>query len=800
LKASTRKTKTTVIISLVIMISILSFYNSIDFGKTDTYPATGGDWYNTENSIITEDFELTGNIYNYDTLRIENCKITIKNNIYSLTSSSVGALTLVNIIVEGIDTSGGSNYGGMNIRNNGLLNLNNVTFKTMKTYAVYTTSSFVITNCTFDTLSGKTIQIESYNEAVPLEDSYIKTSNFKNIPLDYSIYVTRPASVTYTNWTIENCNVSNAGGFYLGNVQESLIKNNIFTNSKLKGIYFNSHARNNTVENNQFINTPTCIYAINSEGNTYNMNIMTGVSDYGFKILESEKNVLMNNRINLTGGIGIYTEDYRSYHETYIVNCSININSTSAVQALALGETNYQFYSPPNRTVTVSNDTTINGKAVRYYSGIANTTLDLTGVEMSKLIMINCTNVSLIGAKVEGYDGMYFANLINCTIANVVSSNNYYNGIETDLCKYTKFINFTTNNNRHNGFAANKKGTYEEHNKFNKFINGVSNNNSWYGFPVRNHMNTLIFNLTSSTNKKGIELQNGIYEMEILNSTFNNNTKSGIHILTSTNLTISNSKFNYNKEKNLYMQNTNNGTISYNEFIKNFDTTSFNVYVDNNLSNIHHNHYSDYIGFDDNNDGFGDNPYRLNATWHEAEIYDNFTIFQDFDGDKLEYFMELKFGTDTTNNDTDSDGLTDYQEIFLPRAFKDNVARYIFTLKPTNPLNNDTDGDGLNDYLEMMEEYSNPNEVDTDNDGFSDLLEHNSNTNASSSSDWPGKANQSTTVQEKTSTVTEPTAERSVMSVPGYPLLTTGILMFSLIGILMKRISKQLINSKKEVL
>jgi hypothetical protein len=78
---------------------------------------------------------------------------------------------------------------------------------------------------------------------------------------------------------------------------------------------------------------------------------------------------------------------------------------------------------------------------------------------------------------------------------------------------------------------------------------------------------------------------------------------------------------------------------------------------------------------------------------------------KDTDGDGLFDYIEEKLGTNPKNPDTDSDGLSD----------GDEVSKY-----KTNPLKADTDGDGLSDGEEVKKYGTNPLEPDTDGDGLSD--------------------------------------------------------------------------------
>jgi hypothetical protein len=65
---------------------------------------------------------------------------------------------------------------------------------------------------------------------------------------------------------------------------------------------------------------------------------------------------------------------------------------------------------------------------------------------------------------------------------------------------------------------------------------------------------------------------------------------------------------------------------------------------------------------------------------------EGFSWEDDYDNDGLTNLQEYEYGTDPFNSDTDGDGLTDYEEIYVCG---------------TNPCEYDTDGDGLGDELEV---------------------------------------------------------------------------------------------------
>ncbi|MDH7514884.1 MAG: OmpA family protein [Bacteroidota bacterium] len=80
----------------------------------------------------------------------------------------------------------------------------------------------------------------------------------------------------------------------------------------------------------------------------------------------------------------------------------------------------------------------------------------------------------------------------------------------------------------------------------------------------------------------------------------------------------------------------------------------------------------------------------------------------DIDGDLLSNEREEREGTNPYDQDTDGDGLSDYEEIMVNR---------------TDPRKKDTDGDGLTDYAEIMRTRTNPLQADTDGDGLADAEE-----------------------------------------------------------------------------
>jgi hypothetical protein len=112
-------------------------------------------------------------------------------------------------------------------------------------------------------------------------------------------------------------------------------------------------------------------------------------------------------------------------------------------------------------------------------------------------------------------------------------------------------------------------------------------------------------------------------------------------------------------------------------------------------------------GGDSDGDGFPD--------WWEEKYFGEDAVTDsnlpdpdgDEDGDGLSNRNEYTYGTDPTNPDTDSDGLSDWEEINGKKdpnvTFpKDRPSNFPSTFPPTDPLKWDTDGDTFTDYSEVI--------------------------------------------------------------------------------------------------
>lgn len=150
------------------------------------------------------------------------------------------------------------------------------------------------------------------------------------------------------------------------------------------------------------------------------------------------------------------------------------------------------------------------------------------------------------------------------------------------------------------------------------------------------------------------------------------------------------------------------------EFDDGFHTIRFQYHKDGSVNSAEDTVWVDdviYVRQDADNDGMPD----YWESQHLLDMYNADDAALDNDSDLLTNLQEFTFNTNPNLADTDTDGLTDYQEIFTHQ---------------TNPNLNDSDSDGLTDGDEINTHSTNPNNADSDSDGLNDTAEVEIGTNA----------------------------------------------------------------------
>ncbi|NHJ86089.1 MAG: hypothetical protein FK734_11555 [Asgard group archaeon] len=115
----------------------------------------------------------------------------------------------------------------------------------------------------------------------------------------------------------------------------------------------------------------------------------------------------------------------------------------------------------------------------------------------------------------------------------------------------------------------------------------------------------------------------------------------------------------------------------------------------------------------------------------------------DHDGDTISDYLEaFTYFSNPNSNDTDEDGLFDWEEVQLKTSLtntdtdSDGVSDYLEVMVyNSNPLQKDSDTDGLNDYDEIYVYFTDPTNFDTDFDKIPDGYEINNNLDPLNSTD-----------------------------------------------------------------
>ncbi|UCG69033.1 MAG: Ig-like domain-containing protein [Thermoplasmata archaeon] len=162
------------------------------------------------------------------------------------------------------------------------------------------------------------------------------------------------------------------------------------------------------------------------------------------------------------------------------------------------------------------------------------------------------------------------------------------------------------------------------------FANNISRNNNGMWLE-QSSSNTVRYNSISYNNQSGITLISSSNDNIIENNNINSNNKTGILITdNSNNNLITRNNITFNAEVGLNTSDSSGNEIHHNNFINNaqnaYDSTiALNDWDDGAEGN----YWSDYLGTDDDSDGFGEDPYVIpgggSRDWHPIMIPLNIT-------------------------------------------------------------------------------------------------------------------------------------------------------------------------------
>jgi len=272
-----------------------------------------------------------------------------------------------------------------------------------------------------------------------------------------------------TGLNVTGSNISNSYfGFYLYNINSSILNNNTMNNNNQSGLYLAGF--NNSILNNN----------ATSNGN------------YGFDLHKSYYN-------NTITGNEMRENTVRDLNLAYVTSTSTCNN-------------------------TIENNTGSGIRKIIYYD--SPTALE-NDWNISQLIvcdasLTNITNVSVTGSSVYRNNGVYLFLSNNVTINNLNSSNNY-EGLEIYRSNSSVVLNSILNNNSIYGIYT--RGYYQN-------ISGnIINNNILRGMYATSTFNSSITNNIFNSNQYGFNVRTSDYNT-ITNNTANSNSYYGIFVET----------------------------------------------------------------------------------------------------------------------------------------------------------------------------------------------------------------------------------------------------------------------------
>ncbi|MCG3254602.1 MAG: right-handed parallel beta-helix repeat-containing protein [Candidatus Heimdallarchaeota archaeon] len=412
----------------------------------------------------------------------------------------------------------------------------------------------------------------------------------------------------------------------------------------------------------------------------------------------------------------------------------------------------------------------------------------------SQIILILCSNVTISNKIFyKTYNGIYARSCTNLTIANCSFKNNDF-GIEIIYSPFSIIKNITAVNCDYgiyvqssldpiiknvtainNGQGINVRDSNTPIVQYN-FCSGcgtginiydcidilISNNtcsDNYEGISVLSYLgyNSTIKENICMYNYKGIEVAYADKDT-IISNNFCFGNKDGINLRSCVNTSVKNNVLSCNEQYGISIIHSQGCLIHHNSFLNNGNGLISQAYDMKHIEKGQNYWYEDESregNFWSNWIGYGyykiagksrytdfypmvpeseiDNDFdMLPDRWEDIvglnSTYDD--SFEDADEDGLLNYEEYKYRTNPLSNDTDSDRLSDFQEIFI--TFTDATM-------------DDSDGDTLIDSDEIEIYLTDPNDKDSDDDGYTDNYELAYGTDPNNPYHYPGCPEPTTT-------------------------------------------------------
>jgi parallel beta-helix repeat protein len=560
-----------------IELSFSNYYESLVpiEGKINTFSADSPIFIN--GNIELASFSSSGNGTQENPYIIENYFIT-NSNIHG------NGLEIINtdkfFILRGIIVEN-TNQNGIHIENvtNGRIE-NNKAYSNLKGFYFLKSSNLTVSkNYAFET--GLYFENSNYNN--------ISNNLVENSFNGYSFYSSN--NNIFSNNFAEN----DITGLHLIESNGNIISKNIFNQSL--SAFVLSYSHNNNIETNFFLKSEFEALKFSfSSNNTIIDNIFEdkGISFFGKIVSDVNQKLVLNNTIMTKPILYLHQMSNKTIMDNFgqiiLVNCS----------SIAITDQNISFASKAIQ-ILFSNDITIIGNNIKdNYNGI---------------YFLNSNNNKIVNNLLEkNIQGFIFeksySNYISNNVANDNSISGFYflmsfnNTIESNLAKSNKYSGYQN------------RGFIFDYSDNNFIIGNIASDNSQDGFRfVYSNQNSIVM-CTSNSNFNGFYLEYSHLNQFEFNEA-NQNYINGLYLFHSNESVIKNNTIFDNQNYGIYLEKSGGNLIYLNSFSsyqshksQAFSDTNTNIWDVDEFGN----YWSNYNGFDTNNDYIGDTPYEIDGS------------------------------------------------------------------------------------------------------------------------------------------------------------------------------------------
>ena len=506
------------------------------------------------------------------------------------------------------------------------------------------------------------------------------------------------------NATLKGNNMERCGVIIYGNAIEEYTSHTIDTSNKVNGKNIYHYVNEINLGANDFINAGQVLLINSSNSIVSSLNLSPG--SIGIYLAYSDNNTIFNNTANDNTGYGIHlmnSNNNKIYNNTVKKNDGSGIglyysdnNKISNNTVNENDNSGIEIYSSDNNIIF--NNTAHNNKAGIYLQDSNNATL-------SSNEMVAC------GLAVMGSSDKLASHNIDTT--NLVNEKPIYYYIYEQNLDNSNFTNagqvllISSSNSIISGLIISygSIGIFLAYSDNISISNTITNNNNEFGiFLYKSDENTISVNDMSDNGENGIKIQDS-NKNTVIGNDIGHNNNSGIYITADSDLNrIVENYIVYNDYYGIEVILTGSSVPDGTYIVRNFIWKNGGGNVTDQVKFIGGTVFlqENVIGEIQDTDGDGLSDYD------EIMIYGTNYKSIDTDFDNLLDAFELNYGTDPLDADSDDDGLSDYEEILV---------------YATNPLDPDTDSDGLNDYDEIFTYLTDPTKLDTDGDKLNDTDE-----------------------------------------------------------------------------